>query len=698
MSKDPSSEGDEVTCDDASGDECSSGGLEIDISEPEAGEWSDQEIKRKRKRRHSNKTEDENSDVEHKRPKENDSIPDILNDMEEEIERQLDSKRAKSNLTVANVKNILKHVITNEHVLAMVHQTMKGNDDNSSGVVPFEPKLTRARTRELMRTYPAMAWPMTPVKKVATSETQELIEQEFPEDSSDEEYNPYENLEQSEDEKENESALSDLDSQPQTPASACSEKPSNNDCATQTSWSDDGVFRKPQENIGQRTRSKLSLSDTPLETIERSFVPPDITTDMYDSECDDEDWKNFLKDFTEPLYLNDTLDDDEADPEYNVLADEEQEVVDKEELRMDRAVKISRKELNTLMAELFEFTDMFSSDDEAAKTDQGPSADSVADADASACEGAAPLDSSPQLLSSPSPPRPEQQIHLALPVISPVKLEPTVDESIRISLEQRLLLDQHMRKHVQLLTQHFLQTYCHPQLGYYAAACKRDLASLKYLAGDNPHSAFLAANLMDAIQLIEKWEEELSSSRSERDSYQSFILREINKGRFEWNRRRMYTCAFPPKMMEVVSRSSVFLYPLLLPPVPFRCDGFRKPQYLLSEDELVAIGLEQFMEYAQNNPSLFPKKWTMTHVLPLITAYMLPTKDPKHLYFHIRKCSHIKFNPIKYYFENKVAPPTEHYVIPYNKDLVKAPCEQPKALLPHIWQEYIFKKTLGEYG
>lgn len=56
-----------------------------------------------------------------------------------------------------------------------------------------------------------------------------------------------------------------------------------------------------QENIGQRTRSKLSLSDTPLETIEKAFVPPDITTDMYDSECDDDDWKDFLKNFTEPL-------------------------------------------------------------------------------------------------------------------------------------------------------------------------------------------------------------------------------------------------------------------------------------------------------------------------------------------------------------------------------------------------------------
>lgn len=80
------------------------------------------------------------------------------------------------------------------------------------------------------------------------------------------------------------------------------------------------------ENIALRTRSKLSLSDTPLEKIEEAFIPPDITTDMYDLECDDEDWRDFLNRFTKPLeeaVQGQPEDDDEADPEYNVLADED---------------------------------------------------------------------------------------------------------------------------------------------------------------------------------------------------------------------------------------------------------------------------------------------------------------------------------------------------------------------------------------
>lgn len=67
----------------------------------------------------------------------------FLNEMEEEIERQLDAKAAKSNLTATNVKNILKHVISHEHVRAMVNKRLtKGDDD-----IVFEPKLTRAKAK-----------------------------------------------------------------------------------------------------------------------------------------------------------------------------------------------------------------------------------------------------------------------------------------------------------------------------------------------------------------------------------------------------------------------------------------------------------------------------------------------------------------------------------------------------------------------
>lgn len=115
-------------------------------------------------------------------------------------------------------------------------------------------------------------------------------------------------------------------------------------------------------NIAKRTRSKLCLTSTSLEQIEEAFIPPDITTDMYDMDCDNDDWMDFLKKFTRPLdeiVKSTEQEDEEQDPEYNILADEELDEVDKEELRMDKAVKISKRELNNLIAELFEYTDEY---------------------------------------------------------------------------------------------------------------------------------------------------------------------------------------------------------------------------------------------------------------------------------------------------------------------------------------------------
>uniref|UniRef100_T1HBD0 Uncharacterized protein n=1 Tax=Rhodnius prolixus TaxID=13249 RepID=T1HBD0_RHOPR len=119
-------------------------------------------------------------------------------------------------------------------------------------------------------------------------------------------------------------------------------------------------------SIGQRTRSKLCLSETPLEAIEQAFVPPDITTDMYATSCENPDWVDFLKEFTQPFNAceQNECNDDDNDPEYNVMVDEEIEGTDREELRMDRAVKVSKKELNALISECFEYNAIPSDDEE----------------------------------------------------------------------------------------------------------------------------------------------------------------------------------------------------------------------------------------------------------------------------------------------------------------------------------------------
>jgi len=295
------------------------------------------------------------------------------------------------------------------------------------------------------------------------------------------------------------------------------------------------------------------------------------------------------------------------------VTDEEKETVDKEELRVDRAVKVSRKELNLLVAELLDCTDMMSSDDEDIRTQQQ-------ECQQHECP----------LLS-------KQEEHLPIEELVPVMevkdaMETTArsiqEEILSFSAEQRLLLDQQLRKHVQLTTQHFLQTYAHPQLSHCAAECHGIIVSLTCLAGSKAGSAFNAANLPAALRLIEAWKEKLDPSSPESSEIIGFVQKEIDMAMMLRKKRRVYNCRFPPQLLEVVSQSDVFLYPLLLPPQPFRCDGFAKPFYFPSEDLLIAIGLEQFEEYVTSRSrSLFQaskriKKDLLLEVMKLISAIL----------------------------------------------------------------------------
>lgn len=72
-----------------------------------------------------------------------------------------------------------------------------------------------------------------------------------------------------------------------------------------------------EATIALRTRSKLCLSETPIEHIESSFVPPD---ELPQTDVDDL-WNQFLTECLNPAPSLRNEDDDEADPEYNATND-----------------------------------------------------------------------------------------------------------------------------------------------------------------------------------------------------------------------------------------------------------------------------------------------------------------------------------------------------------------------------------------
>lgn len=231
---------------------------------------------------------------------------------------------------------------------------------------------------------PPIAW-STPRKKLKSG-VRVLLSEELQDDESgeDEEYIPHEKGPetekyeyQSEDDKDSSFSSSNPPSvPPPTPTTPSTHDPEPElepepepEPELLTTWSDDGIFKIPHSistetpedaNIALRTRSKLCLNSTTLEQIEEAFVPPDIPHMDCDNDWVDDEWMDFLQKITRPLdeiVKGNEQEDEELDPEYNILADEELDQIDKEELRVDKAVKITKKELNNLIAELFEYAE-----------------------------------------------------------------------------------------------------------------------------------------------------------------------------------------------------------------------------------------------------------------------------------------------------------------------------------------------------
>lgn len=108
---------------------------------------------------------------------------------------------------------------------------------------------------------------------------------------------------------------SDIDSQPATPSSQVDAFEE-----TSTVYTQDGLFKVPQARndsptsqleqeyiIAQRTRSKICLTETPIEAIESNFEAPDAPLDLYQMTQEDPHWIQFLSTLSMPLSKQDFL-------------------------------------------------------------------------------------------------------------------------------------------------------------------------------------------------------------------------------------------------------------------------------------------------------------------------------------------------------------------------------------------------------
>ncbi|XP_043858333.1 GON-4-like protein isoform X3 [Dromiciops gliroides] len=674
-----------------------------------------------------------------------------LDDM---LDRTLEDGAKQHNLTVVNVRNILHEVITNEHVVAMMKAAISETED----LPVFEPKMTRSKLKEVVEKGVVIpTWNISPIKKANEIKPPQFVDIPLEEDdSSDEEYQPED---EDEDETAEESLLeSDVESTASSPRGSKRSRMRQSSEMTETD-EEGGMLSeaekintppvrhisaevvpmgpppppKPKQNkdstfmeklhavdeeldcspvcmdsfqplddslIAFRTRSKMPLKDVPLGQLEAELRAPDITPDMYDpNTADDEDWKMWLGGLMNDDVENEDEADDDDDPEYNFLEDLDEP--DTEDFRNDRAVRITKKEVNELMEELFEtFQDEMGFSH---MEDEGPEEeDSVPEP--------RPNFNTPQALRFEEPlanllneqHRTVKELLEQLRIKkSSTKQQPEaerpkpqsdkVQQTLILDAAQRKRLQQQMQQHVQLLTQIHLLSSANPGLTSEANTTKMFLRELGTFAQSsvvlhhqfNPkfQTMFQPCNLKGAMQLIEDFHSHIHIDWSPRKN--------VKKSASE------FPC-LPKQVAWILATSKVFMYPELLPICSLKAKNPRdKIFFTKAEDNLLALGLKHF------EGTEFPK--------PLISKYLLTAKSAHQLTVRIKNLNinRAPDNIIKYYKKTKQLPILFKCCEELQPDQWKPPVEREerhlpfwlKASLPSIQEELQhLANDVGESG
>ncbi|KAI1229942.1 YY1-associated protein 1, partial [Lamprotornis superbus] len=638
-----------------------------------AEEQDGEDVERRKRRRKASKRKREG-----KSPGEESSC-DIK--LDESLDRTLEDGAKQHNLTVVNVRNILHEVITNEHVVAMMKAAISETEDIPLFVIP--------------------TWNISPIKKANEMKPPQFVDIPLEEDdSSDEEYQPDD---EDEDETAEESLLeSDVESTASSPRGAkrsrtrrSSDEEGGTLCEMEKvttppvrhisaevvpmgpppppkpKQTKDSTFMEklhavdeelasspvcmdsyqPLEDslIAFRTRSKRPLKDVPLGQLEAELRAPDITPDMYDpNTADDEEWKR---------WLGGLMNDD-----YNFLEDLDEP--DTEDFRNDRAVRITKKEVNELMEELFEtFQDEMGFSN---MEDEGPEDEDVAES--------RPNFNTPQALRFEEPlanllnkqhrtvKEQLEQLRMKKSSIKAAqeneKSKPPNEkplQSLVLDSAQRKRLQQQMQQHVQLLTQIHLLASFNPALSSEASTTRMFLNELGSFARSstllrvplNPkfQTMFQPCNLQGALKLIEDFHAQVPVDWSPRKA--------VKKNGNELS-------CLPKQVAWILATRKVFMYPELLPICSLRANTHRdKIFFTKAEDNLLALGLKHF------EGTNFPK--------PLISKYLLPTKTAHQLTVRIKNLNMNRApdNIVRYYKKTKQLPV-----------LVKC-CEE---IQPHEWK------------
>uniref|UniRef100_A0A8C0X1F8 GON-4-like protein n=1 Tax=Castor canadensis TaxID=51338 RepID=A0A8C0X1F8_CASCN len=574
-----------------------------------------------------------------------------LDDM---LDRTLEDGAKQHNLTAVNVRNILHEVITNEHVVAMMKAAISETEDmpmfvsscysfnsllesdvESTASSPRGAKKSRLRQSSEMTETDEESAILSEAEKVTTPAIRHISAEVVPMGPP-----PPPKPKQTKDSTFMEKLHAVDEELASSPVCMDSFQPMDSSL------------------IAFRTRSKMPLKDVPLGQLEAELQAPDITPDMYDpNTADDEDWKVWLGGLINDDVENEDEADDDDDPEYNFL--EDQDEPDTEDFRTDRAVRITKKEVNGLMEELFEtgnpsflcpqFQDEMGFSN---MEDDGPEEEER-------MTESRPNFNTPQALRFEEPlanllneqHRTVKELLEQLKMKkSSAKQQPEVEklkpqsekvhQTLILDLAQRKRLQQQMQQHVQLLTQIHLLSTSNPNLSSEASTTRLFLKELGTFAENsitlhqefNPkfQTLFQPCNLMGAMQLIEDFNTHVHIDWSPRKTVKK------TAGEFP---------CLPKQVAWILATSKVFMYPELLPVCSLKASNpHDKIIFTKAEDNLLALGLKHF------EGTEFPK--------PLISKYLVTCKTAHQLTVRIKNLNLNKApnNIIKFYKKTKQLP------------------------------------------
>ncbi|XP_041842815.1 GON-4-like protein isoform X2 [Melanotaenia boesemani] len=545
------------------------------------------------------------------------------------LDIDLDRKSKQHNLTSSNVRAILHEVITHERVVAMMKAAIRDTQD----LPMFEPKMTRSRVKQAAHCGKPGNWRLSPVMKPPQFVDIQLEEDE---DSSDEEYCPDE--EEEDEEEEEESSAEHLREQVTNFTCALPAESSFMERLTAveeeldsslTHTYDQSLDRKTDDGGGNddsfsclayRTRSKRPLINIPLDQLEAELLAPDITADMYEQSSthkeEDRHWTKWLQGLMAPNCEDEA--EDEDDPEYNFREDLDEP--DLEDYRTDRAVQITKKEVNELLEELFDTLqdEDVAAEDEEREEEEAPLQNAPKFNVPQALRFEAPLAS--MLTERRQIVRKQyealqqrralhdtinhQNPNLMDPAVTVVVLPSRFSPALHLGHAQKQQLQQQLQQHVQLLTQvHLLSRRIHA-LNHEADITKQYLEELQQLACHQEvvclHSSFRVCNLQGALDLLQEVEkrEEFPAAPPVPAAFRR-LLPDMTPA--------TSSHAFPllpPDAAWLFATRPIFLYPALLPVCsldPALHSPHHRRVYTAGEDGLIVLGLKHFEGAVQSD-------------------------------------------------------------------------------------------------